>query len=65
MELNDHMPGIHFNLAVVYAKQNNGPKALEHIDLALKHYLKLQTFYWVGKARDTRRLILRKFKIKE
>ncbi len=65
MERDDHVPGVHYNLAVVYANQDNGPKAMEHIDLALKYYMDLDTFFWIGKARDTRRLIIRKYKIKE
>ena len=65
MELDEHVPGVHYNLAVVYANQDNGPKAMEHIDLALKYYMDLDTFFWIGKARDTRRLIIRKYKIKE
>ena len=32
MLLNDHTPGIHYNLAAVYINMDNGPKALEHID---------------------------------
>jgi len=63
--LNDHMPGIHYNLAVIYINQGDGPKALEHVELALKYYQELETINWVGKARDTRRLIIRKFKLKE
>ena len=65
MERDDHVPGVHFNLALVYANQDNGPKAMEHIDRALEYYMNLDTFFWVGKARDTRRLIMRKYKIKE
>ena len=65
MELDDHVPGVHYNLAVVYANQDNGPKAMEHIDLALEYYKNLDTFFWVGKARDTRRLIIKKYKIEE
>lgn len=65
LELDDHVPGVHYNLAVVYANQDNGQKAMEHVDLALEYYMKLDTFFWVGKARDTRRLIIRKYKIKE
>lgn len=65
MKLDDHVPGIHYNLAVVYANQNNGEKAMQHVDLALKYYQELGTFFWVGKSRDMRRLIIRKFKIKE
>lgn len=65
MEVHANVPGIHFNLAVVYANQDNGAKAMEHIDLALEYYLELDTFFWIGKARDTRRLIMRKYNIKE
>jgi tetratricopeptide (TPR) repeat protein len=65
MELDEHVPGVHYNLAVVYANQDNGPKAMEHVDLALEYYMELDIFFWVGKARDTRRLIIRKYKIKE
>ncbi|MBT3921746.1 MAG: tetratricopeptide repeat protein [Nitrospina sp.] len=65
MKLDEHVPGIHYNLAVVYANQGEGQKAMEHIDLALEYYQKLETFFWTGKARDMRRLIVKKFKIKE
>ena len=65
MEIKDNVPGIHYNLAVVYANQGNGEKAMEHIDLALENYMDLKTFFWVGKARDLRRLIVKKFKIAE
>ena len=65
MKLDEHVPGIHYKLAVVYANQGEGQKAMEHIDLALEYYQKLETFFWVGKARDMRRLIVKKFKIKE
>lgn len=65
MQLDDRVPGIHYNLAVVYANQDNGAKAMEHVDLALKYYKELGTIFWVGKARDMRRLIMKKYKIKE
>jgi tetratricopeptide (TPR) repeat protein len=65
MKADEHVPGIHYNLAVVYANQDNGEKAMEHIDLALEYYKDLETFFWIGKARDTRRVIMRKYKIKE
>jgi tetratricopeptide (TPR) repeat protein len=65
MKLDDHVPGIHYNLAVVHANMGDGEKAMEHVDLALKLYQDLDTFFWVGKARDMRRLIVKKFKIKE
>jgi hypothetical protein len=38
---------------------------MEHVDLALKYYKGLGTIFWVGKARDMRRLIVKKYKIKE
>ncbi len=65
MEVDENVPGVHYNLAVVYANQDNGKKAMEHVDLALEYYMELDTFFWIGKARDTRRLIMRKYKIKE
>ena len=65
MKLDDHVPGVHYNLAAVYANLGEGQKAMEHIDQALQIYQDLDTFFWVGKARDMRRLIVRKFKIKE
>ena len=65
MEIKDNVPGIHYNLAVVYANQSNGEKAMEHIDLALENYMDMGTIFWVGKSRDLRRLIVRKFKIAE
>lgn len=65
MELDDHVPGIHYNLAMVYANLNNGQKAMEHIDIALARYQKLKTVFWAGKSRDMRRLIVRKFNIAE
>ena len=65
MEVDPNVPGIHYNLAVVYANQDNGKKAMEHVDLALEFYKELDTFFWIGKARDTRRLIMRKYNIKE
>lgn len=65
MTIDENVPGIHYNLAVVYANMENGPKALEHIELALKYYQKLDTFFWIGKSRDTMRLIERKFNLKK
>lgn len=64
LKVDENVPGIHYNLAVVYANTDNGPKALEHIEKALEQYEELQTVFWVGKSRDTRRLIERKFKLK-
>ncbi|MBT3185248.1 MAG: tetratricopeptide repeat protein [Nitrospina sp.] len=65
MKLDDHVPGIHYNMAVVYANMNNGQKALEHVDLALEYYKDLGTFFWAGKSRDMRRLIVKKYKLAE
>ncbi len=65
LKLDDHVPGLHYNLAVVQANLDNGQKAMEHIDLALKYYMKLDTIFWVGKARDMKRLIAKKFKLEE
>lgn len=65
LTLDDRVPGVHYNLAMVYANMDNGPKALEHIERALEYYQVLETFHWVGKARDMRRVIIRKFKLKE
>ena len=63
LNLDDKVLGLHYNLAVVYTKMDNGPKALEHIDLALEQYEDLDTLFWAGKSRDTRRIIERKFKL--
>ncbi len=63
LKLDDQVPGIHYNLAVVYANLNDGEKAIKHIDLALEQYEDLDTLFWAGKSRDTRRLIQRKFKL--
>jgi tetratricopeptide (TPR) repeat protein len=65
LKLDDLVPGLHYNSAVVYANLDNGPKAMEHVELALKYYIKLDTFFWVGKSRDLRRMIVKKFNIKE
>lgn len=65
MKLKDNVPGVHYNLAAVYANTGEGQKAMEHIDLALARYTKLDTFYWTGKSRDMRRLIIKKYKIEE
>lgn len=65
MKIDADVPGIHYNLAVVHTKMSNGPKAMEHIDLALKYYKDLSVFFWIGKSRDVRKLIIRKFNIKE
>jgi len=65
MEVDENVPGVHYNMAVVYANLNNGQKAMEHVELALKYYIELDTFFWIGKARDMKRLIARKFKISE
>ena len=56
LNLDDKVPGVHYNLAVVYTKMGNGPKALEQ-------YEDLDTLFWAGKYRDTRRIIERKFKL--
>jgi len=64
LQIDENVPGIHYNLAVIYTHMDNGTKAMEHIELALKQYEKLKTLFWAGKARVTRRLIQRKFKIK-
>jgi len=56
LNLDDKVPGLHYNLAVVYTKMDNGPKALEQ-------YEDLDTLFWAGKSRDTRRIIERKFKL--
>jgi tetratricopeptide (TPR) repeat protein len=61
--LDENVPGLHYNLAVVYTNMGNGPKAMEHIELALEQYEDLDTLFWAGKSRDTRRLIERKFKL--
>jgi tetratricopeptide (TPR) repeat protein len=63
LHLDDKIPGLHYNLAVVYTNMGNGPKAMEHIELALEQYEDLDTLFWAGKSRDTRRLIERKFKL--
>lgn len=64
LKMDEKVPSLHYNLALVYANSDNGPKALEQIEKALDLYEELQTFFWVGKSRDTRRVIERKFKIK-
>jgi tetratricopeptide (TPR) repeat protein len=63
LHLDDKIPGLHYNLAVVYTNMGNGPKAMEHIELALEQYEDLNTLFWAGKSRDTRRIIERKFKL--
>jgi tetratricopeptide (TPR) repeat protein len=63
LHLDENIPGLHYNLAVVYANMDNGPKAMEHIELALEQYEELDTLFWAGKSRDTRRIIERKFKL--
>ena len=65
MEIKQNVPGINYKLAAVYANQGEGQKAMEHIDIALARYKKLKTFFWAGKSRDMRRLIIKKYKIKE
>ncbi len=65
MKIDENVPGVHYNLAVVYANMNDGQKAMEHVELALKYYTDLGTFFWIGKARDMKRLIARKFNIEE
>ncbi len=64
LKLDDEVPGLHYNMAVVYANSDNGPKAMEHIEKALEQYEDRDTLFWAGKSRDTRRLIQRKFKLK-
>lgn len=65
LNLDENVPGLHYNLAVVYANMDNGTKAMEHIELALEQYEELDTLFWAGKSRDTRRLIERKFKLNQ
>jgi tetratricopeptide (TPR) repeat protein len=65
LHLDENVPGIHYNLAVVYTNMGNGPKAMEHIELALEQYEDRETLFWAGKSRDTRRIIERKFKLQK
>jgi tetratricopeptide (TPR) repeat protein len=65
LKLDDHVPGLHYNMAVAAANLDDGEKAMHHVDLAFQYYSELDTFFWVGKARDLRKLIIKKFKIKE
>lgn len=63
LNIKENIPGLHYNLAVVYTKLGNGSKAMEHIEIALEQYEDLDTLFWAGKSRDTRRIIERKFKL--
>ncbi len=63
LQLDDQVPGIHYNLAVVYSKMNDGEKAIKHIDQALEQYEDRKTLFWAGKSRDTRRILEKKFKL--
>lgn len=58
-------PGAHFNLAVVYAKRNDGRKAMRHIAKAEDLYaLDDDNKQWLGKTRDIRRVIAKDFKLR-
>jgi tetratricopeptide (TPR) repeat protein len=65
LEIDPNNPGANFNLALVYAKMNDGQKAMRHITKA--EYLYAQDKddkHWQGKARDIRRVIAKDFKLR-
>ncbi|GJL78631.1 MAG: hypothetical protein NPINA01_16200 [Nitrospinaceae bacterium] len=61
-EIDPDLPGVHFNLALVYAHLQNGQKAIRHISRAELLYTQAENKPWVGKTRDVRRVIAKKFK---
>jgi len=56
--------GVQFNLALVYEKLNDGPRALKHIDEALRLYSENQDAHWKNQSRQMRNVIVEKFKLK-
>ncbi|KMP12127.1 hypothetical protein UR09_01735 [Candidatus Nitromaritima sp. SCGC AAA799-A02] len=61
MEINPDVPGVHFNLALVYDKLKDGDKALHHIDRAEQLYLAEDNTRWANKTRHTKRVMARNF----
>lgn len=56
------LPGVNFNLALVYAKLQEGEKAMKHIDIAEHLYTQAENKPWMAKTRDIKRLLAKKFK---
>jgi len=61
-EIDPNLPGVHFNLALVYAHFQEGKKAMKHIDRAEYLYGEAENKPWMGKTRDIKRLLAKKFK---
>ena len=64
LELEPEAPGVHFNLAMIYYKKQQGPKAVEHMQQAQDLYQQAGQLEWAGKARQNKELIIRKFKLR-
>lgn len=63
LQLAPKEPGIHFNLALVYNQLEQGNQALDHIQTAQDLYLETGNTRWLGKARQTKHLISKKFNL--
>ena len=64
LELSPDAPGIHFNLAMIYYKKQQGHKAVEHIQKAEDLYQKSGQLEWAGKARQNKDFIIQQFKLR-
>jgi tetratricopeptide (TPR) repeat protein len=60
-EIDPNLAGVHFNLALVYAKSQNGKKAISHIETAEHLYTQIENKPWMAKTRDIKRLLAKKF----
>lgn len=61
-DIDPDLPGVNFNLALVYASIQEGGKAMKHIDIAEHLYTQAENKPWMAKTRDIKRLLAKKFK---
>ena len=59
LELSPETPGVHFNLAMIYFKKEQGPKAVLNMQKAEDLYGRAGQLEWAGKARQNKELIIK------
>lgn len=63
-KLDKDIAGVHFNLARVYTETNAASKAFQHINRAENLYAEQENRLWLSKARELKRHIAKKFKMR-